>query len=119
MANEHVVCLRRQEDSSSGKRVCRIIDLACSSLFALLHQVLALAKTALSKYTDGKEPEVLAIHAGLECGLIGERIPGADMVSFGPTIAGALSPDEAVKIDTVPPFFSTVMDTLEALAAKA
>eukprot|EP00958_Prasinococcus_capsulatus_P022397 scaffold3158_cov389-Prasinococcus_capsulatus_cf.AAC.19 len=81
--------------------------------------VLAIAKEALSKYTEGKEPEVLAVHAGLECGLIGERVPGADMVSFGPTITGAHSPDEAVKIDTVPPFFGTVMDTLESLAAKA
>ena len=44
----------------------------------------------------GKEPKVGAIHAGLECGIIGERCNGMDMVSFGPTIKGAHSPDEAV-----------------------
>lgn len=47
------------------------------------------------------EPHVLAIHAGLECGLIGERVGGMDMVSFGPRIEGAHSPDERVYIDSV------------------
>ena len=46
----------------------------------------------------GKEPKVGAIHAGLECGIIGERCNGMDMVSFGPTIKGAHSPDEAVSV---------------------
>ena len=42
-------------------------------------------------------PEVLAIHAGLECGLIGETYPEMDMISFGPTIKGAHSPDERLQ----------------------
>ena len=46
----------------------------------------------------GTEPKVGAIHAGLECGIIGERCNGMDMVSFGPTIKGAHSPDEAVSL---------------------
>ena len=46
----------------------------------------------------GEEPEVTAIHAGLECGLIGERIPGMDMVSFGPEIQGAHAPGEKVQV---------------------
>ena len=45
----------------------------------------------------GNDPKVGAIHAGLECGIIGERCKGMDMVSFGPTIKGAHSPDEAVR----------------------
>lgn len=45
----------------------------------------------------GKEPKVAAIHAGLECGIIGEKVPGMDAVSYGPTITGAHSPDEQVR----------------------
>lgn len=54
-------------------------------------------------YTElfGKEPNVAAIHAGLECGIIGKRVGGMDMVSLGPTIRGAHSPDERVFIDSV------------------
>ena len=48
-----------------------------------------------------KEPEVKAIHAGLECGLFSEKYPGLDMVSYGPTLRGVHSPDEKLKIDTV------------------
>lgn len=44
----------------------------------------------------GKEPKVAAIHAGLECGIIGEKVQGMDAVSYGPTITGAHSPDEQV-----------------------
>ena len=49
----------------------------------------------------GKEPKVAAIHAGLECGIIGEKVPGMDAVSYGPTITGAHSPDEQVVIHRV------------------
>lgn len=48
-----------------------------------------------------KEPEVLAIHAGLECGLFSEKYPGLDMVSIGPTLRGVHSPDEKLEIKTV------------------
>lgn len=47
------------------------------------------------------DPKVLAIHAGLECGVIGEKYPGMDMISYGPTIKGAHSPDERLNISTV------------------
>ena len=49
----------------------------------------------------GNAPSVKAIHAGLECGIIGEKYPGMDMISFGPTIQGAHSPDERVHIPGV------------------
>lgn len=49
----------------------------------------------------GKEPHVAAIHAGLECGIIGERVGQMDMVSLGPTIRGAHSPSERVYVDSV------------------
>lgn len=50
---------------------------------------------------EGKNPEVAAIHAGLECGVIGEKIPGIEMVSYGPDIVGAHAPGERVKIESV------------------
>lgn len=53
----------------------------------------------------GKDPELKAIHAGLECGILGDKFPGIEMVSFGPTITGAHSPDERVKIHDVEKFY--------------
>lgn len=78
-----------------------------------------LLKKAKEIYKDlfGKEPEVKAIHAGLECGIIGDKFPGMDMISFGPTIEGAHSPDERVQISTVEKFWKFVEALLENLAA--
>jgi dipeptidase D len=64
----------------------------------------------------GKEAELVAVHAGLECGVIGEKFDGMDMISFGPQIEGAHSPDERVKIDTVEPFYRLLAETLKELA---
>lgn len=66
----------------------------------------------------GREAKVGAIHAGLECGVIGERIPGMDMVSFGPTIRGAHSPDERVLVPTVQPFWTALLLILQRLAQR-
>jgi dipeptidase D len=66
------------------------------------------------------EPEIKAIHAGLECGILGDRSPGLDMISFGPTILGAHSPDEKVEIKTVDKFYTLLKRILEEIAeAKA
>jgi dipeptidase D len=59
------------------------------------------------------EPEVKAIHAGLECGIINERYPDMDMISFGPTIMGAHSPDERVQINTVEKFWNLLAAVLK------
>jgi dipeptidase D len=61
----------------------------------------------------GQKPKVLAIHAGLECGLIGEKYPGMDMISYGPTIKGAHSPDERLLIDTVERFWELTLEVLK------
>ncbi len=66
----------------------------------------------------GKEPEVKAIHAGLECGIIKERYPDMDMISFGPTIMGAHSPDERVQISTVEKFWNLLLHTLKNIPVK-
>jgi dipeptidase D len=64
----------------------------------------------------GAKPLVKAIHAGLECGLIGERLPGMDMVSLGPQIESPHSPDERVKISTVGKFYQLLKAILAELA---
>lgn len=63
-----------------------------------------------------EKPHVTAIHAGLECGVIGERIGGMDMISFGPTIKGVHSPDENVSIRSVQKFWRYLKSVLAALA---
>lgn len=62
-----------------------------------------IVKIAKESYVElfGKEPKILAIHAGLECGLFSEKYPKLDMVSFGPTLRGVHSPDEKLLIPTV------------------
>lgn len=59
-----------------------------------------------------EEPIVRAIHAGLECGLFLEKYPTLDMVSFGPTIRGAHSPDERIDIQTTKKFWELLLEVL-------
>ncbi len=66
----------------------------------------------------GKEPAVMAIHAGLECGLMGGVYKNWDMISFGPTIKHPHSPDEKVNIASVQKFWDYLVDTLENIPAK-
>lgn len=61
----------------------------------------------------GEKPIVRAIHAGLECGLFLEKYPYLDMISFGPTIKGAHSPDERMNIPTVQKFWDLLVDVLK------
>ena len=63
----------------------------------------------------GKEPKVVVIHAGLECGIISTNYPGLDMISFGPTIVHPHSPSEAVNIETVEQFYKFLLATLKSL----
>ncbi len=63
----------------------------------------------------GKEPTVRAIHAGLECGLIGEKYPKMDMISYGPTLRGVHSPDEKLEIKTVKMFWDLTLAILKNL----
>lgn len=63
----------------------------------------------------GKEPRVMTIHAGLECGIISKSHPGLDMISFGPTIVHPHSPSEAVDIATVEKFYRFLLKTMAVL----
>lgn len=64
----------------------------------------------------GATPQVAAIHAGLECGIIGERVGGVDMVSLGPLIRGAHSPDERVYVESVQKSWQLLKAVLDELA---
>jgi dipeptidase D len=66
----------------------------------------------------GKVPEIKAIHAGLECGLIAGAYPNLDMISFGPTIRFPHSPDEKVNISSVAKFYEFLCGTLKQVPVK-
>ena len=62
-----------------------------------------------------EKPKVVACHAGLECGILGANYPGMDMISFGPTILGAHSPDERVSISSVQKYWKFVLEILKEI----
>lgn len=64
------------------------------------------------------EPHVNACHAGLECGILGTNYPGMEMISFGPNITGAHSPDEKVQISSVQKYWSYLLETLKRIPSK-
>ena len=65
-----------------------------------------------------EEPKVVACHAGLECGILGQHYPDMDMISFGPTIHGAHSPDERVSISSVQKFWKFLQEILLHIPEK-
>jgi dipeptidase D len=77
----------------------------------------AILKTTVKSYKKlfNVEPVVCSIHAGLECGLFLEKYPYLDMVSFGPTIYGAHSPDERLNIKSTEKFWKHLVDILESI----
>ncbi len=77
-------------------------------------------KTMSKVYNDmyGRIPEIKAIHAGLECGLIGGVYPNLDMISFGPTIRFPHSPDEKVNIASVAKFWAFLVSSLNNIPVK-
>ncbi len=68
------------------------------------------------KKTFDTDAHVAAVHAGLECGIIGEKFPGMDMISFGPTIEHPHSPDERVHVGSVEKFWTFLTNVLSELA---
>jgi dipeptidase D len=67
---------------------------------------------------NGSKPHVVACHAGLECGILGTNYPDMDMISFGPTIKGAHSPDERASISSAQKYWKFVMEILENIPMK-
>ena len=124
-----VMCLSRSNIESRKEELMEVID----SCFRLAGADIVFSgayngwkpnpnSRILDKMTEvykqtfpGKEPKVMVIHAGLECGIISTNYPGLDMVSFGPTIVHPHSPSEAVKIETVEQFYKLIVATLKAI----
>ena len=77
-------------------------------------------KTMIEVYENmfGEKPEIKAIHAGLECGILGSQYPHWDMISFGPTIRFPHSPDEKVNIESVEKFWNYLVETLKNIPTK-
>ena len=67
----------------------------------------------IKKYNE--EPQVKACHAGLECGILSQHLPKVDMISFGPNIRAAHSPDEKVQISSVQKFWEYLLDILKLI----
>jgi dipeptidase D len=80
----------------------------------LQSKILALSKK-IFKEMFKTEPKIEAIHAGLECGIIGEKFPGMDMISIGPTLKNPHSPEEQLHISTVDKFYKYLLKILESV----
>ncbi|MFP3833385.1 aminoacyl-histidine dipeptidase [Chryseobacterium sp. SIMBA_028] len=78
--------------------------------------VQVMEKIYIEKFNE--KPHVVACHAGLECGIIGANYPEMEMVSFGPTIRGAHSPDEKANIPSAQKFWSFLKDILANIPQK-
>lgn len=76
--------------------------------------LMRLSKETFSRL-NGRDPHVTAIHAGLECGVLGERFPGSSMISFGPDIRGAHTPEERVHLKSTERVWSFLLEVLKHL----
>jgi dipeptidase D len=79
--------------------------------------ILELLQTKYMELFD-EQPRVVACHAGLECGILGRNYPRVDMISFGPTIKGAHSPDERASISSLQKFWKFILEILREIPKK-
>ena len=128
MANVKVICLARSSVESRKEELASVIQSAFSLAGAdvkfsgaypgwkpnFKSTLLATMKSVYEK-EFGNSPRIVTIHAGLECGIIGSKYEGMEMISFGPTIEHPHSPDERVNIATVQKFYRFVLAALKAL----
>ncbi|MBK8143912.1 MAG: aminoacyl-histidine dipeptidase [Bacteroidetes bacterium] len=83
------------------------------------HAPIVTIMSNLYKELFGEEAKVSACHAGLECGILGTNYPHIQMISFGPNIYGAHSPDEKVQISSVQKYWSLLLETLKRIPVKS
>ena len=74
--------------------------------------------TDIYEKQNNEKPKVVACHAGLECGILGTNYPDMDMISFGPTIHGAHSPDERASISSAQKYWKFVLEILKNIPVK-
>jgi len=126
-----VMCLTRSSVDSEKDEVARSIQGAFEHLEGEItftgaypgwmpnpSSLIVAAMSGLYEKMFGEKAHVNACHAGLECGILGRNYPGMDMVSFGPNIRGAHSPDENVQISSVDKFWKFFLATLEEIPTK-
>ena len=77
-----------------------------------MHSPILETMTATYKKLFGRTPKVMAIHAGLECGLFLEKFPGLDMISFGPTLRGVHAPGEKLELESLDKFARHLEDVV-------
>ena len=128
---KNTVTIETSQRSSVESRKAEVVQ-AVSAVFALAGAKVAhgdgypgwkpdlqspILKIAQETYRRlyGKEAGVKAVHAGLECGIIGEKFPGMDMLSLGPTLEMVHSPDERVHIDSVKKYWDYLLAILESV----
>lgn len=124
-----IICSSRSSVASALETTRNMIKASCDLVGAEANQPegypgwmpnleSSLLKTMKEVYKNifQKEPKVEAVHAGLECGIIGEKFPGMDMISFGPTIEHPHSPEERVNIESVDKFWKFLTTILKELA---
>ncbi|MEI7421397.1 MAG: aminoacyl-histidine dipeptidase [Prolixibacteraceae bacterium] len=126
-----VKCLLRSSVDSAKEDLCEMVE----SVFSLAGGMVnfdggypgwkpnmdsAILKQMSKIYENkfGRVPEIKAIHAGLECGILGANYPHWDMISFGPTMRFPHSPDEKVNIATVQKFWDFLVETLKNAPLK-
>jgi dipeptidase D len=83
-----------------------------------MHSPILKVLSSLYKEINGEEAHVAACHAGLECGILGTNYPNMDMISFGPNIKGAHSPDERAQISSVQKYWKFVLEILKNIPKK-
>lgn len=83
-----------------------------------IHSEILKIMSGLYERLYGEKARVVACHAGLECGILGQNYPDMDMISFGPTILGAHSPDERVSISSVKKFWEFLLEILQNIPER-
>ncbi|WP_223550725.1 aminoacyl-histidine dipeptidase [Aestuariivivens sp. NBU2969] len=124
----HIACLTRSSVDSSKMDLANALqatfELAgCEVEFSgnypgwqpNMESTILKVMTKLYEDLNNDRPHVAACHAGLECGILGQNYPDMDMISFGPNIKGAHSPDERVQISSVQKFWTFVLEILRQI----
>ena len=126
-----IMCLTRSSSEDSKAKLSKVIsnifeDISCDCTFSggypgwepnINSKTLKEVKNSYIKLFSS-EPKVNVIHAGLECGIIGSHYPDMDMISFGPTILGAHSPDEKASISSTQKFWRFFTEILANIPQK-
>jgi len=127
----HIGCLTRSSVESSKFDLANALRSAfeligCEVTFSgsypgwtpnVQSEILEVLKSIYEKQ-NGSQPNVVACHAGLECGILGTNYPDMDMISFGPTIKGAHSPDERASISSAQKYWKFVLEILENIPER-